>query len=267
MSVSRLVSSVCKKIIKPYSSTPISLGCHKLSYLDQMIGGIYIPFALFYPKLSNTWSSNIISDHLEKSLSKVLTNYYPLAGKLNGNVSVDCNDHGVEFFTTKIDCPMSEILNNPYSDKDNLVYPKGVLGAYSYKGSLAVFQLTHFNCGGIAVSICLAHKVGDGYTLGNFMNHWASIACNPMSLETYHISSKFYGAYYFPPTQDDDLSIVSNNNIVPEREECIAKTFSCSSSKLSALKTRVINQSEVQNLTDTEVVTAFIYQRVCKLAE
>nr|WES72145.1 acylsugar acyltransferase 2 [Solanum nigrum] len=264
MSVSRLVSSVCKKIIKPYSPTPISHRCHKLSYLDQMIGGVYLPFAFFYPKLSNTWSnkpSNIISDHLEKSLSKVLTNYYPLAGKLNGNISVDCNDNGVEFFVTKIDCPMSEILNDPYSDKDNLAYPKGVPSAYSYEGSLAVFQLSHFNCGGIAVSICLSHKIGDGYTVGNFMNHWATIARNPMSLETYPISPKFDGAYFFPPAQDDDLSNVSNNNIVPEREECVARNFSFTSSNLSALKARVINQSEVQNPTDTEIVSAFIYQR------
>ncbi|KAK4720941.1 hypothetical protein R3W88_011174 [Solanum pinnatisectum] len=263
-SVSRLVSSVCKKIIKPYSPTPISLRCHKLSYLDQMIGGIYMPLAFCYPKLSNTWSNkpnNVVSQHLENSLSKVLTNYYPLAGKLNDNISVDCNDKGVEFFTTKINCPMSEILNDPYFNKHNLVYPKGVPGAYSYEGSLAVFQLSHFNCGGIAISICLSHKVGDGYTLSNFMNHWATIARNPMSSEIYPICPKFDGSSYFPPTKDEDSSNVSNNNIVPEREECVSKSFSISSAKLTALKARVINQSEVENPTDTEVVSAFIYQR------
>ncbi|KAG5609086.1 hypothetical protein H5410_020367 [Solanum commersonii] len=190
-----------------------------------MIGGIYMPFAFFYPKLSNTWSNkpnNVVSQHLEKSLSKVLTNYYPLAGKLNDNISVDCNDNGVEFFTTKINCPMSQILNDPYFDKHNLVYPKGVPGAYSYEGSLAVFQLSHFNCGGIAISMCLSHKVGDGYTLGNFMNHWATITRNPMSSEIYPISPKFDGSSYFPPTKDEDSSNVLNNNIVPERENAVS---------------------------------------------
>nr|AUG68754.1 acylsucrose acyltransferase 2 [Solanum habrochaites] len=264
-SVSRLVSSVCKKIIKPYSPTPISLRCHKLSYLDQMVGGIYLPLALFYPKLSNTWSNkpnNVVSQHLEKSLSKVLTNYYPFAGKLNDNISIDCNDSGVEFFITKINCPMSEIFNHPYFEKHNLVYPTEVINnQYTYEGSLAVFQLTHFSCGGIAISMCLSHKVGDGYTFGNFMNHWATIARNPLSSEIYPISPKFDGSFYFPPTKDEDSSNVSNNNIMPQREECVSKGFSISSSKLTALKVRVINDSQVQNPSDTEVVSAFLYQR------
>ncbi|KAK4720940.1 hypothetical protein R3W88_011173 [Solanum pinnatisectum] len=260
--VSKLVSSVSKKIIKPYSPTPISLRCHKLSFLDQLICCIHTPIVLFYPKLSNTWSnkpSNVVSQHLEKSLSKVLTNYYPLAGELNDNISVDCNDNGVEFFTTKIDCPMSEFLNDPYADKHNIVYPNGVPNAYSYKGSLAVFQLSHFNCGGIAISICFSHKIADGYTLCNFTNHWATIARNPMSSEILPMAPQFNGASYFPPIKED----LSHKTFIPEleTEKYLIKSFYFSSSKLAALKARVINQSEVQNPTDTEVVSAFIYQR------
>ncbi|KAK6791054.1 hypothetical protein RDI58_010135 [Solanum bulbocastanum] len=82
-----------------------------------------------------------------------------------------------------------------------------------------------------------------------------------MSSKIYPISPKFDGSSYFPHTKDEDSSNVSNNNIVPEREECVSKSFSISSSKLTALKARVINQSEVQNPTDTEVVSSFIYQR------
>ncbi|KAK4373600.1 hypothetical protein RND71_008984 [Anisodus tanguticus] len=240
MSLSSIVSSACK-IIKPYSPTPTSLRCHKLSYLDQMLGGIYVPLALFYPNLSNTWSNkpSNLSEHLEKSLSKVLTHYYPLAGKLNDNVSIDCNDYGVEFFTTKIDCPMSKVLNDPYADKEDLVYQKGVSNTYSYEGSLAVFQLSYFNCGGIAISACITDKVADGYTIGTFMKDWVTIARNPSSELP---SPQFNGASLFPPTKDD-LSNESNN-IVPEREECSSKSFSFSSSKLAALKGMIINQSE-----------------------
>ncbi|KAM3280989.1 acylsugar acyltransferase 3 [Capsicum chacoense] len=260
MSLSRsLVTSVCKKIIKPYFSTPISLRCHKLSYIDQALDGIYNPCAFFYPKLSNTWSnkpSDVISEHLEKSLSKVLAHYYPLAGKLNDNVSVDCNDNGVEFYITKIDCPMSEILNDPYADKEDLVYPKGVPNTYSYDGSLAVFQVSYFNCGGIAVSSCMTHKVVDGYTICNFLYDWATIARNPNSKLPSRI---FNGSSFYPPTKDD-LSDITNH-VMPEREECLSKSFCFSSSKLAALKAKVISQSEVQNPTDTEVVLAFIYQR------
>nr|XP_009783370.1 PREDICTED: vinorine synthase-like [Nicotiana sylvestris] len=257
MYASNLVSSVCKKIIKPYFPTPTSLRCHKLSYLDQMVAGIYEPLALFYPKLSDTWSdkpSNVISEHLENSLSKVLSHYYPFAGKLNENISVDCNDRGVEFFTTKIDCPMSKILKDPYSDKEDLVYPKGIPCTYSYDGSLAVVQLSHFNCGGIAVSACLTHKIGDGYTVANFIHDWATIARNPSSKIQ---SPQFNAASIYPPTKD----MANLPEIVPKGEECSSKSFAFSSSKIASLKAMVINNSEVQNPTTTEIVSAFIYQR------
>ncbi|OIT19390.1 PREDICTED: acylsugar acyltransferase 3-like [Nicotiana attenuata] len=257
MYASNLVSSVCKKIIKPYFPTPTSLRCHKLSYLDQMVGGIYEPFAFLYPKMSDTWSdkpSNVISEHLENSLSKVLSHYYPFAGKLNENISVDCNDRGVEFFTTKIDCPMAKILKDPYSDKEDLVYPKGIPCTYSYEGSLAVVQLSYFNCGGIAVSVCLTHKIGDGYTIANFIRDWATIARNPSSKIQ---SPQFNAASIYPPTKD----MANLPEVVPKGEECSSKSFTFSSSKLAALRDMVISNSEVQNPTTTEIVSAFIYLR------
>nr|AOR06333.1 acylsugar acyltransferase [Petunia axillaris] len=254
--VSNLVSSVTKKIIKPYSPTPTSLRCHKLSYLDQIIGSIFMPVALFYPKYSDRKPSIDISEHLEKSLSKVLTHYYPFAGKLNNNVSVDCNDSGVEFYTTKIDCPMSQIINNPYADKEDVVFPKGVPCSSSYEGSPAVIQLSHFDCGGIAISTCLTHKIGDAYTMGNFLKDWATITRDPSSKIL--PSPQFNGASFFPPSKDlSNLPIV-----VPESEECSSRNFVFSASKLAALKARVISQSQVQNPTNTEIVSSFIYQRV-----
>ncbi|MCD7464165.1 hypothetical protein HAX54_052225, partial [Datura stramonium] len=77
------------------------------------------------------------------------------------NVFVDCNDTGVEFFTAKIDCPISKILKDPYTDKEDLVYPKGVPNTYSYEGSLAVFQLSHFTVRN-SNKACFTHKIVDG---------------------------------------------------------------------------------------------------------
>nr|XP_009801959.1 PREDICTED: deacetylvindoline O-acetyltransferase-like [Nicotiana sylvestris] len=148
---------------------------------------------------------------------------------------------------------MSKILNNPYADKEDLVYPKGIPYTDSY-GSLAVVQLSHFNCGGIAVGACLTHKIGHGYTVANFIHDWATIARNP-SLKIQ--SPQFNAATIFPPTKD----MVNRHEVVPKREECSFKSFAFSSSKLVALKTRVINNSNIQNPTTTEIVSAFIYQR------
>nr|ART34013.1 acylsugar acyltransferase 3 [Salpiglossis sinuata] len=256
--VSNLVSSSCKKIIKPYFPTPTSLRCCKLSYLDQIVGRIYAPMAFFYPKRSDIIKPSVnISQHLQNSLSKVLTHYYPYAGKLNDNVSVDCNDSGVEFFTTKINCPMSEIVNNPYADKQDLVFPKGIACTPSYEGSLAVIQLSHFDCGGFAISACVTHKIGDAYTIGNFINDWATITRDPSSKIL--PGPQFNGASFFPPSNDLPNE---SNFIVPKSKECLSRSFDFSQSKLASLKSRVINSlPEVKNLTDTEIVSAFIYQR------
>ncbi|PHU16911.1 hypothetical protein BC332_12606 [Capsicum chinense] len=131
---------------------------------------------------------------------------------------------------------MSEIFNDPYADKEDVVYPKVVPNTYSYDGSLAVFQVSYFNRGGIAVSSCMTHKVVDGYTICNFLYDWATIARNPSSKLPSRI---FNGSSFYPPTKDD-LSDVTNH-ITPKREECLSKSFYFSPSKLAALKAKIVS--------------------------
>jgi hypothetical protein len=39
---------------------------------------------------------------LRKSLSQLLSKYYPFAGRLEDKITIECNDHGVSFLVTKI---------------------------------------------------------------------------------------------------------------------------------------------------------------------
>ncbi|XP_016447861.1 acyltransferase Pun1-like [Nicotiana tabacum] len=270
MTSSRLIS-VSEKIIKPFSATPSPLRHYKLSLIDQLMSTMYIPIAFFYRrplehKIINKSSKLEVSQTLEKSLSKTLSSYYPFAGKLKDNLSIECNDMGAKFLNVELNCSMSEVVNLPDTGPEYLAFPKNLpwnsTSYYEGTNYFVVAQLSHFRCGEIAVSACLSHKIGDGCTEINFMNDWATIARSATS-SNYAISRlstpQWIGASIFPPTYDDHSSAISR--ITPNTLPYITKRYVFSSSKLSALKKFMASDSGgVQNPTRNEVVTALLYK-------
>lgn len=79
------------------SNTP-KLENLKLSLIDQVLLTCHIPIILFYPsQLDSNLDRAQRSHQLKQSLSKLLTQFYPLAGRIIINSSVHCNDSGVPF--------------------------------------------------------------------------------------------------------------------------------------------------------------------------
>ncbi|CAI9101995.1 OLC1v1000178C1 [Oldenlandia corymbosa var. corymbosa] len=112
------IDIISRDWIKPSSPTPQHRKQHKLSFLDQVS-----PFAfiLFYEQKTknspdSSFSSSETSLHLKQSLSKCLSQFYPLAGKLNPDrFAVDCDDSGALFAEAKVNATLSQALNNaPY---------------------------------------------------------------------------------------------------------------------------------------------------------
>ena len=50
---------------------------------------------------------------LKKSLSEILTLYYPLAGKIKDDLCIDCNDDGAYFVEAQVNVCLSEFLSQP----------------------------------------------------------------------------------------------------------------------------------------------------------
>ncbi|XP_049342604.1 acyltransferase Pun1-like [Solanum verrucosum] len=249
---SSLVSLISKKIIKPSILTPPTKKSHKLSFIDQVMH-MSIPMAFFYPKIGN-YEPTHVSQILEKSLSKLLSFYYPYAGRLNKDDAnyVDCNDMGVELSHVHIHCPMSQFFRQPYTNDEHVVFPVEQPYAHMHEGNLATIQVSYFDCKGIAIGGCLSHKIGDGFTTSNFFKNWGILTRDINATLSLH----FVRDSIFP--QSIDPSVVST--IKSKESTYLGKRFMFPVDKLNALKAKIAHESEIQNPTRVEVVSELLYK-------
>ncbi|MCD9637856.1 hypothetical protein HAX54_021395 [Datura stramonium] len=249
-----MLSIISKKIIKPFTPTPSTQRWHKLSHLDQGLTHMLIPFVFFYPKNQVNAIPNgakQISDLLANSLSKTLTCYYPWAGSLKDNATIECDDNGAEFLEVQINSPMDNVVNHPDSNVKDLTFPQGVPWGNDVDRTLTIAQLSYFECGGIAISACLSHKIGDARRAYCFLRDWAALT---RSTKTIRPSPYFVEDSILPsPIGAGPLiSPIYRSNV----DECVQKRFIFSSAKLSALKSSI----DMQNVTSNEAVNALLYK-------
>ncbi|KAG6704644.1 hypothetical protein I3842_07G142300 [Carya illinoinensis] len=173
------VETISKEYIKPSSPTPPNLKTYKISLLDQFLSSIYIPTIIFYPNDQiSTGHADIISQRsqlLKQSLSETLTRFYPLAGKIKDNLSIDCNDEGVYHSETRVNCRLVDCLNRPNLRTFHLFLPQGVSWSGATAGDhVAKIQVNNFACGGVAIGVLVCHMIADGTAFSAFLKAWAA---------------------------------------------------------------------------------------------
>nr|URS65387.1 akuammiline synthase [Alstonia scholaris] len=240
-----ILQRISKTFIKPSSPTPESLRCYNLSSSDQMITSVYISLAFFYG--SPGCESSRIRQQLDNSLSRTLVYYYPFAGRLVDNDHIDCNDQGVQFVEVRIHCPISAILKQTTSYAEDLVFPRGTSACH--EDSLVVVQLNRFECGGVAIAVCISHKVADGSGAIAFINDWAATA-----RVSSHIPSPLLVADSIFPHLDNSLPVPYNLS-----KNCVTRRFVFPAAEIEKLKSKAV-ESGLQQPTRVEVVTALLYQ-------
>ncbi|KAH0779788.1 hypothetical protein KY290_006215 [Solanum tuberosum] len=171
--------------------------------------------------------------------------------KDDGNY-VDCNDMGVELSHVHVHCPMSQIFRQPYTNDEHVVFPVEQPYAHMHEGNLATIQVSHFDCGGIAIGGCLSHKIGDGCTTSNFFKNWGILTRDINATLSLH----FVGDSIYP--QSTDPYVVST--IKSEESTYLGKSFMFPVDKLNALKAKIAHESEVQDPTHVEVVSVLLYK-------
>ncbi|KAK4423915.1 Stemmadenine O-acetyltransferase [Sesamum alatum] len=249
------IEVISQETIKPSSPTPESLRKYQLSFLDQTAPPIFMPLVYFYQadaKFSNPGKSN----HLKKSLSQVLSRFYPLAGRLVDDLYVDCNDEGAPYVEAVANCSLSQVITNPVPKNMDKLLPYKVDDVQNL--GMAV-QVTYFQCGGTAVGLVISHKIADALSLFLVATTWATVARNGNYDDV--PGPKFDGAKIFPP--QDAAGFNPSTGIV--KEELITKIFTFPASKISTLQERYSGGE--RRPSRVEALSAFIWTRFISATE
>ncbi|XP_022776236.1 vinorine synthase-like [Durio zibethinus] len=245
------VEVLSEEMIKPSSPTPEHLRHYQLSFLDQIQPPIFMPLVMFYPK-ENDASNLERCNRIKQSLSKALSMYYPLAGRIKDNAFVDCNDEGLFFVEAKASCHLSDILENPNPNNHNKFIPLGLDDANELP---AMAQVTYLEYGGLVVFFGMSHKLGDALSFFMFIDCWAAFARGDTDI----ISPKFDSATLFPPK---DISGFQPRTGIT-KENLVARRYVFDASAIAAIRAKYIeNKSkDARRPTRVEALSAFIWSR------
>ncbi|KAF7136023.1 hypothetical protein RHSIM_Rhsim08G0186100 [Rhododendron simsii] len=272
------VEIISKESIKPSSKTPDRLRTFRLSLLDQCSAPfMYFPLLLYYSHDKRT--SNVkqadISLLLKRSLSNALALYYPFAGRMKGESSVDCDDQGVDCLEARVDIRLSEVIESPVVQVINQFVPST---SEESGGVLLGIQLNFFTCGGMAIGISICHKIADVCTLSMFVKAWAAAARGDTNL----VAPSFIASSLFPPKEQSGQEMILGQELIlgsvvasslfPPKEQsgqemilgsmehCAnTRRFCFSSSKIAALRAEVGANTAFQP-TRVKLVTAAIWK-------
>ncbi|KAI3465967.1 hypothetical protein Pfo_022630 [Paulownia fortunei] len=246
-------AEIAREIIKPSSPTPPHLRELQLSFLDQLAPPTYIHIILYFEACHHHPDSEETSQKLKRSLSDALAIYYPLAGRLQDNSWVDCNDAGAEYVEAWFnDYRIMDVVENPRTEELKQYVPAAPSGSGDIP--LAV-QVSFFGCKGTAIGVCMSHRVADAMSLVTFINAWAA-ACRGDAKTIAVTQPSFNLASRFAPA---DFSGFFPSGAPPPPQQIVTKRFTFNEQKLAALR-RAASGPLTENPTRVEAVSAFIWR-------
>lgn len=260
-----------RKLIKPSTPTPQHSSSYTLSFFDQIALQVHVPRVYFYSNNGNTINDhNTISNQLEKSLSKTLTRFYPLAGRFSSDgQSVDCLDQGVEFLLGRANYQLAKFLPKFYEDTsllDHFVPWDIARDPTSIKTPLLAIQVTFFTCGGFALTFLASHILLDGFSYSTFINQWAAMS-RFGELTEEHICPSFTLGTVFPP-RDVSLRIRSPPPAKrPSGAKIIMKVFVFNAANISAMKDKCSHGGIGKQPSRVGVVTALVWRTLIRVTQ
>ncbi|PON64754.1 Transferase [Parasponia andersonii] len=249
------VEIVRRETINPSSPTPPNLKIFKLSFLDQIAPPVYTSLVLFYPTKHNTDDINTISDHLKKSLSEGLSRFPQLAGRIDSNdtTAIECTDEGAPYVEAKFNGALSTFLDHPNEEELDQFIPTTFESGEAATGPLLLVQATFFDCGGLAIGICISHKFADAATLSIFLKSWAR--GGGLEERRTIFATRVTG----PPNGPGFPLPGGRSTGVKVKIEPVSKRYVFDKSKIAALKAKAASDG-VKQPTRVEVVTALVWK-------
>ncbi|KAL4579058.1 hypothetical protein LXL04_015193 [Taraxacum kok-saghyz] len=247
---------ISKENIKPSSPTPPHLNTFNLSILDQLVISPYVPIILYYSNNNGETTSQALEKSLilKKSLSETLTQFYPLAGTIKNERSIDCNDFGANFIVTLVHCRLDKFLEHPDHKLINRFLPFEPSFNESSEGNRVTnVQVNVFECGGIAIGLCISHKIIDGAALFTFLKAWTNMARGSEEIVYPNLTSPSL----FPAKSSwlRDTSMVLTQSFLKQGKGC-TKRFVFGSDAIARLRA----MAGVKQPTRVEVVSGLIWK-------
>ncbi|XP_074303984.1 vinorine synthase-like [Silene latifolia] len=283
------VKVISNEIVKPSCPTPPEKRTRKLSFLDESFPAIHMPLLLVYtgkkeftkPPLDD---SPVITS-LKTSLSETLTQFYPLAGRMENEYTVSCNDQGIPFIVTSVSGQLNDYLNSPRKLDyvgSKFLPPLDILSLGELPITTVVplaFQVNLFECGGVVIGCFGIHKLVDAISIFNYLKYWAA-----------HASGR-YGSLIqpdfdtilrvFPPLSDkarvrisggsggggsfdDATGTISTDGLSQHLNlpiKVVAKSFKFNNVDIKKLKVEATSET-VPNPTSFAVVVGFVWKHV-----
>ncbi|KAL5557987.1 hypothetical protein UlMin_034198 [Ulmus minor] len=152
-------------------------------YISNLDDQKFLRFSIKYLYL---FQHHVSSETLKYSLSKVLVDYYPLAGRLRASeedgqkLEVDCNGEGAVFAEAFMDITAEEFLE--FSRKPNRSWRKLLyrVEALSFLDvPPLVVQVTYLRCGAMILCTAINHCICDGIGTSQFLHAWAHYTTKP----------------------------------------------------------------------------------------
>ncbi|KAI3983670.1 hypothetical protein MKX01_001074 [Papaver californicum] len=266
------VEIISGETIKPSFPTPLHLKNYRLSLIDQ--GNIPHPpiFLLLFYSGTNVDAVERCGS-LKKFLSETLTRFYPLAGTIKDNLTIECDDYGAYYLETTVNCQLYEVLTHPEANTLKKFLPSYDLHFRSGSSGTTtsdelnledliqlVIQVNVFDCGGMSIGISMCHKIGDLASLTTFLDAWArtsrrGTSCNADDQEM--VTPYLYSASLFPPMK---MLASCPFRKLSSRDKFVTRRFVFDASRIAALKAKATNPLYVKNPTRVESVTALIWR-------
>ncbi|XP_065867595.1 stemmadenine O-acetyltransferase-like [Euphorbia lathyris] len=253
------VSVVSVESIRPSSSHVHHLKPFNLCLLDQLIPNTYTPLILFYNTKNFHLKNTQITAQLKWSLSKTLNLYYPLSGRVKDNLIIENFDSGVPYFEARVNSHLSDFLRDHQIETLNrfLPYQNFYRQLDPTIPQLAV-QVNVFDCGSIALGLCLSHKIMDGITSCSFLKTWAANFSG--SYKNLIQPSLSESSSMFPPQKSLSSRYTSlMDGIWFGERRCKTRRFVFDANAVAALRTK--GRSEfIENPTRVQALSAFIWK-------
>ncbi|KAL3728643.1 hypothetical protein ACJRO7_033253 [Eucalyptus globulus] len=251
------VEIISKETIRPSSPTPAHLRRFALSAFDQFAPPVYIPLVLFYANAPcDGPESREILGRMKRSLSETLARFYPFAGRIVDNVCVDCTDEGADYFEARVTgIGLKEILQSPDPDVLKLFLPVDIESPGSFHGRLVSVQLSFFNSGGVAVGVCLSHKIADTSTLSSFLHSWAAVARGGGSVAELPLPDLSTASTLFPSSE----ALSSLRPVKMMKQKSQSRRYGFGASEIAALRARAASATAAQP-TRVEAISAVIWK-------